>query len=53
MKCDIGYFDNLPHMKYPKICELMSRHGVPVGTYYVNKNAGMEFIHYLPVESRR
>lgn len=34
----IAYFiatENLPYMKYPKICELETRRGVHVGTSYV------------------
>ena len=44
--------ENLPYTKYPKICEQEMRHGVCVGTSYVNESAGKEFIHYI-VESKR
>ena len=49
-KFDIAYFvasENLPFTKYPHICELEARHGVSVGTSYVNENVGKEFIHYI------
>ena len=52
VKFDLVYFENLPYTKYPKLCELESRHGVSVGTSYVNENAGKEFIHYI-AESKR
>ena len=55
VKFDIAYFiatENLPYTKYPKLCELETRHGVRVGTSYVNENAGKEFIHYI-AELRR
>ena len=55
VKFDIAYFlatENLPYTKYPKLCQLETRHGVRVGTSYVNENAGKEFIHYT-AESRR
>ncbi len=44
--------ENLTFTKYPKVCELEARHGVRVGTSYVNENAGKELIHYI-AESRR
>ena len=56
VKFDIAYFvaiENLPYTKYPKICELEMRHGVRVGTSYVNENAGKEFIHGVIAESKR
>ena len=34
------------------ICQLETRHRVRVGTWYVNENAGKEFVHYI-AESRR
>ena len=39
-KFDIAYLvesETLPFTKYPCICELEARHGVSVGTSYVNK----------------
>ena len=39
-------------MKYPHICELEARHGVSVGTSYVNESAGKEFIHYIGISRR-
>ncbi len=56
VKFDIAYFlatENLPYTKYPKLCELETRHGVHVGTSYVNKNAGKEFIHYIAKSKRQ
>jgi len=55
VKFDIAYFvaiENLPFTKYPKVCELEGRHGVRVGTSYINENAGKELIHYI-AESQR
>ena len=55
VKFGIAYFvatENLPFTKYPKICELETRHGVNLGTSYVNENAGKDFMHYI-TESRR
>ena len=55
VKFDIAYFvatENLPFTKYPKICALETRHGVSVGSSYVNENAGKDFMHYI-AESRR
>jgi hypothetical protein len=55
VKFDITYFvatENLPYTKYQKLCELETRHGVCVGTSYVNKNTEKEFVHYI-AESRR
>lgn len=55
VKFDIAYFvasENLPFMKYPRICELEAHHGVSVGTSYANENAGKEFIHYIAMASR-
>ena len=55
VKFDITYFiatENLLFTKYPKICELETRHGVNVGTWYINENAGKDFMHYI-AQSRR
>ena len=30
----------------------LARHGVSVGTSYVNENAGKEFIHYMGISRR-
>lgn len=54
-KFDIAYFvaiEDLAFRKYPKICELEARHGVNIGTAYVNEIAGKTFCHYV-AESRR
>ena len=54
VKFDIAYFvatENLPYMKYPKICELETRHRVNVGMAYVNENVGKEFLHYIAESS--
>ena len=50
-KFEIAYFvsENLPFTKYLHICELEARHGVSVGTFYVNEYAGKEFIHYIGI----
>lgn len=37
---------------YPVICELEKKHGVNVGTAYLNQNAGKTFCHFI-AESRR
>ena len=55
VKFDIAYFiaiENLPYMKYPKLCELETRHGVCIDTSYLNETAGRDFIHYI-TDSRR
>ena len=39
-------------VKYPKISELETRHGVNLGTLYVSENTGKDFMHYT-AESRR
>lgn len=39
-------------MKYPCICKLEKRHGVDMGTSYINVSAGKNFIHYI-AEARR
>ena len=49
-KFDIAYFvatKKLPFTKYHDICELEARHGVDLGTLYVNKSAGRTFCHYI------
>ena len=55
VKFDIAYFvatEQLAFTKYPSICELEARHGVDVGTSYLNHVAGKTFCHYI-AESRR
>ena len=54
-KFDIAYFaatEKLAFTKYPSICQLEARHGVDIGTSYLNKSAGMTFCHFI-TESRR
>lgn len=56
VKFDIAYFvatEKLPYTKYPKICELEARHGVQVGTSYLNENAGKDFMHYIAEAKRQ
>ena len=38
--------------KYPKLCELESRHGVDIGTTYTNEVAGRSFVHYIAEAER-
>ena len=54
-KFDIAYFvatEKLAFTKYPSICELEARHGVELGTSYLNKSAGRTFCHYIAKESK-
>lgn len=54
-KFDVAYFvatEKLSFVKYPRICDLEKRHGVDMGTSYINVSAGKNFIHYI-AESRR
>ena len=52
-KFDIAYFvatEKLAFTKYPNICEFEARHGVELGTSYLNKSAGRTFYHYIAKE---
>ena len=55
-KFDIAYFVGVEIFRSRNIrthiCELEARHGVSVGTCYVNENAGKEFIHYIGISRR-
>ena len=54
-KFDIAYFvatEKLSFLKYSRICELEKKHGVDLGTSYVNEHAGRTFIHYI-AEARK
>ena len=56
MKFDVAYFvasEQLSLEKYPKICELQRKHGVNLGTSYLNRNAGKGFIHYIADSNRK
>jgi len=47
---DIAYFvasHKLAFSKYTAICNLESRHGVDIGTSYVNENAGKTFCKFI------
>ena len=49
-KFDIAYFvanHKLAFNKYTAICNLESRHGVNIGTSYVNENAGKTFCKFI------
>ena len=49
-KFDIAYFvanSKLAFSKYAAICKLETRHGVDIGTSYVNENAGKTFCKYI------
>lgn len=49
-KFDIAYFvanNKLAFSKYTAICKLEARHGVDIGTSYVNENAGKNFCKYI------
>ena len=49
-KFDIAYFvanHKLAFNKYTAICNLESRHGVDIGTSYVNENAGKTFCKFI------
>ena len=55
-KFDIAYFvatEQLAFKKYPKLCELESRHGVKLGASYRNVNACKEFIHLFAESGRQ
>ena len=54
-KFDIAYFiatENLPFTKYAGICALESKHGVDLGSAYMNEIAGKTFCHYI-AETKR
>ena len=56
MKFDVAYFvasEQLALENYPKICELQMKHGVILGTSYLNRNAGKEFIHYIADSNKK
>ena len=44
--------EKLAVTKYPSICELEARHGVELGTSYLNKSAGRTFCHYIAKECK-
>ena len=49
-KFEIAYFvatEKISFKKYPKLCELEARHGVDVGTTYVNEVVGRSFLHFM------
>ena len=49
-KLDIAHFvatEKLSYLKYPRICELESHHGVSLGSSYLNQTAGKTFTHYM------
>ena len=49
-KFEIAYFvanSKLAFSKYAAICKLETRHGVDIGTSYVNENAGKTFCKYI------
>jgi len=55
MKFNTAYFvavEQMAYQKYPKICELQLKHGVNLGTSYLNENSAKEFVHYI-AESKR
>ena len=55
MKFDTAYFvavEQIAYQKYPKICELQIKHGVNLGSSYLNENAAKEFVQYI-AESKR
>ena len=50
LKFDIAYFvatEHIAYQKYPKLCELQIRHGVNLGTSYLNENSAKEFVQYI------
>ena len=50
IKFDIAYFvasQKLAFTNYPAICDLESKHGVKVGSCYLNQNAGKTFCHFI------
>ena len=52
---DIAYFaatQKLAYSKYPDICELEKRHGVNIGTTYLNNNACKTFCKFI-AESKK
>ena len=54
-KFDIAYLgatEKIDFTKYPKICELEVKHGVQLGSSYLNMESGKTFTHYI-AESKR
>ena len=50
MKFDTAYFvavEQIVYQTYPKICELQIKHGVNLGSSYLNENAAKEFVQYI------
>ena len=46
------WLEKLAFTKYPSICELEARHGVELGTLYLNKSAGRTCCHYIVKECK-
>ena len=49
-KFDVAYFvatEQLAFRKYPQICALEMKHGVDLGSSYLNEKSCREFVHYL------
>lgn len=49
-KFDIAYFiatEKIAFKKYPRLCELEHKHGVDLGTTYLNDVACKTFVHYI------
>lgn len=56
VKFDLAYFvatEKMVFSKHPKLCELVARHGIGVGTTYTNKMAGEAFTHYIAKAKRQ
>ena len=58
MKCkfDVAYFvanEKLSFKKYAGICDLEKRHGVDLGTTYMNDVACKTFIHFIAEAERQ
>ena len=55
-KFDVAYVvatEQLAFKKFPKLCELESRHGVKLGVLYRNEKACKEFIHFIAESGRQ
>ena len=55
-KFDIAYFvasEKIAFRKYPRICELELKHGVDLGTTYMNDVACKTFVHYIAEANRQ
>ena len=55
-KFDIAYFvgiENLPMTKYAKLCQLEMKHGVSLGSAYLNENSCKEFLKYVALSKRQ